>query len=63
MTDAIAVTLTREQWERIVNLLGIMLKGPKPPVESFTALYQKNMQAINRAICEQAGLGEEFRCE
>lgn len=56
MTE-ITVTLTREQWERVARILRYEVGRYPVPIAVLEAAK------INRAICEQAGLGEEFRCE
>ncbi len=59
MTE-ITVTLTREQWERVARLMKLQVDTWRQI--PFTRNYD-HLLTINRAICEQAGLGEEFRCE
>lgn len=69
--DERSVTLTREQWERVAHCLRADVRSRQVdsahdlPVQMIDHLERsaRRLAAINRAICEQAGLGEEFRCE
>lgn len=67
----IAVTLTREDWERVASWL-IDEADDLDKAARITAFHETweycqmrlpEIKAINRAICEQAGLPEVFRCE
>lgn len=60
MMDEITVNLTREQWERVARLMKLQVDTWRQI--PFTRNYD-HLLTINRTICEQAGLGEEFRCE
>lgn len=61
--DLTPVLMTREEWDLMARSLHLMIDPYTRAIPLIGSGKLDRIVKINRAICDQAGLEEVFRCE